>query len=33
MEKVNNYMVVSPALEHYFIAAKKNTEFVAKLID
>jgi hypothetical protein len=33
MEKVDKYMVVSPVLEHYFIAAKKNTEFIGKLID
>lgn len=33
MNEVDKFMTIFPAMENYFIAAEKNTEFIDKVID
>lgn len=33
MNEVDKFMTIFPALENYFIAAEKNTQFIGKVID
>jgi hypothetical protein len=33
MEEVDRYMVVIPAMQSYFVAAKEKAEFIGKFLD
>jgi lipid A disaccharide synthetase len=33
MEDVDRYMVIFPAIERYFVAAKKKAEFIGRVLE
>jgi hypothetical protein len=33
MEEVDRYMVIFPAIESYFVAAKEKAEFIGRILD